>query len=390
MKLNKIIKAILLFLIIGYGIQYGAPKILPAILVPSFEKAYPADVLYKLGGIVAACYLIMSYRKSFKSNEINTKKAEYCYNLFNDEEKKTFDEMGEEEKACFIKNFEEKLDREERNKLQNKVFDWEHGYAPKAIRILRPLLMLTIVGSIAFTAYDGWPMMEETFDFYIAGQYEPIPDGVYHFEGLPALDVQLATENGQVLKRDVYGVASLIAKTQPQFLLNECSVIHIWNQEKFDAVKQDAQTYALSDPSDDSITVHSFDSGQSVGTVTQSLFFLYNYHHDLEHTDEAQTYALSDPSDDSITVHSFDSGQSVGTVTQSLFFLYNYHHDLEHTDEAISLYNQYANVVSNNSEIDIAGFLAYSAELYWTKSGTFKSDARKVWEYMDRIFQGNI
>lgn len=343
MKLNKIIKAILLFLIIGYGIQYGAPKILPAILVPSFEKAYPADVLYKLGGIVAACYLIMSYRKSFKSNEINTKKAEYCYNLLNDEEKKTFDEMGEEEKACFIKNFEEKLDREERNKLQNKVFDWEHGYAPKAIRILRPLLMLTIVGSIAFTAYDGWPMMEETFDFYIAGQYEPIPDGVYHFEGLPALDVQLATENGQVLKRDVYGVASLIAETQPQFLLNECSVIHIWNQEKFDAVKQDAQTYALSDPSDDSITVHSFDSGQSVGTVTQSLFFLYNYHHDLEHT-----------------------------------------------DEAISLYNQYANVVSNNSEIDIAGFLAYSAELYWTKSGTFKSDARKVWEYMDRIFQGNI
>lgn len=343
MKLNKIIKAILLFLIIGYGIQYGAPKILPEILVPSFEKAYPADVLYKLGGIVAACYLIMSYRKSFKSNEINTKKAEYCYNLFSDEEKKTFDEMGEEEKACFIKNFEEKLDREEQNKLQNKVFDWKHGYTPKVIRILRPLLMLTIVGSIAFTAYDGWPMMEETFDFYIAGQYEPIQDSVYNYEGLPAIDIQMATERGPVLKRDINGALSLIIEKQPRFLINECSIIHMLNKEKYDKVK----------PID-------------------------------------WAYAFASYEDDSITVTGFDSGLDKATITHEFFHLYDFHHGLEYTEEAISLYNQYAGNVSDYATTNINEFLAESAERYWNESDALKADAPAVWTYMDGIFQANL
>lgn len=342
MKLNKIIKAILLFLIIGYGIQYGVTKILPAILVPSFEKAYPADVLYKLGGIVAVCYLVLSYRKSFNSSEINTKKAEYCYNLFNDEEKKIFDEMGEEEKACFIKNFEEKLDREERNKLQNKVFDWEHGYAPKAIRILRPLLMLTIVGSIAFTAYDGWPMMEETFDFYIAGQYEPIQDGVYNYEGLPAIDIQMATERGPVLKRDINGALSLIIEKQPRFLINECSIIHMLNTEKFNAVKPEG------------------------------------------------AYAFASSEDSSITVTGFDSGLSQYTVTHEFFHVYNFHHGLEYTDKAISLYNQYAGNVSDYARTNVCEFLSEGAASYWNDSDTLKANAPEVWNYMDEIFQANL
>lgn len=342
MKLNKIIKAILLFLIIGYGIQYGAPKILPAILVPSFEKAYPADVLYKLGGIVAACYLIMSYRKSFKSNEINTKKAEYCYNLFNDEEKKIFDEMSKEEKACFIKNFEEKLDREEQNKLQNKVFDWEHGYTPKAIRILRPLLMLTIVGSIVFTAYDGYKTVKEPLDYYLAGQLTPIPDGIYSYEGLPTIDVQMATEKGPTLKREIDNVLSLIIKNQPRFLINECSIIHMLNTEKFNAVKPEG------------------------------------------------AYAFASSEDSSITVTGFDSGLSQYTVTHEFFHVYNFHHGLEYTDKAISLYNQYAGNVSDYARTNVCEFLSEGAASYWNDSDTLKANAPEVWNYMDEIFQANL
>lgn len=343
MKLNKIIKAILLFLIIGYGIQYGGTKILPAILVPSFEKAYPADVLYKLGGIVAVCYLVLSYRKSFNSSEINTKKIEYCYNMFSDEEKKTFDGMSEEEKACFIKNFEEKLDREERNKLQNKVFDWEHGYTPKAIRILRPLLMLTIVGSIAFTAYDGYKTVKEPLDYYLAGQLTPIPDGIYSYEGLPTIDVQMATEKGPTLKREIDNVLSLIIKNQPRFLINECSIIHMLNTEKYDKVK----------PVD-------------------------------------WAYAFASYEDNSITVTGFDSGLDKATITHEFFHLYDFHHGLEYTEEAISLFNQYASAVSDYATTNINEFLAESAERYWNESDALKADAPVVWTYMDGIFQANL
>ena len=229
MKISKIITAIVLFCAIYFGIEYAMPKVLPPMLLPSFMEALPVTKLHQLAIFVTGCYLLLSYRKCFSPAEVKHKKLEHYYETFNEEQRNTLDAMSEEDKNRFIEEYEKVISDEKKNSIRSKVFDWEHGYVPKALKPLRMVVMLLLVGSITYTSFGLWKVMEEPIMAYMDDT--PVADQTYYNEGLPPVVVN---GGGEVKQRDVWGVTQTLERL-PQPVRNCISSVIVLSNDNFNA-----------------------------------------------------------------------------------------------------------------------------------------------------------
>lgn len=219
MKISKIITAVVLFLIISFGLLYGVPKIIPMELSIAYSQAASSTLIYGLAITVSISYVVLSYRKSYAKTEIPEKKYEFYYETFNEEQRQILDEMPEEDKYRFVSEYEKVISDEKKRVLQDKVFDWEHGFVPKSLKPLRVMAMLLLVGSIAYTSLGVWKVMEEPVMAYMIDT--PVADQTYYNEGLPPIVVN---GNGEIKQRDVQSLQSLTQRL-PTVIKNNISSI---------------------------------------------------------------------------------------------------------------------------------------------------------------------
>lgn len=225
--------------------------------------------------IIDAIIFFYSYRKP-ALNEVEYKKKilEYVYASFAPEEKKIIDEMSEEDKARFTEEYLKVQKPENKTAMNNDLSKYQFPQIPDGFKPIRKILGVVIIVGIIFGGYTGWqtfsPEIKAVEAAKEAARNEIIEDQVLYIEGLPP--IQLRGDN-QFKKMEIEEYIEKYIKTQPQYLLQNASMINICNQRNLSLLDnaggipfaQGTQIYVRSEKAID-----------SKDTITHELSHVYN------------------------------------------------------------------------------------------------------------------
>lgn len=233
--MNKIIKNTVIVIIISTCLYMLRNLILTDCPYPTLNESLTNFDLTKciiVAIIIDAIIFFYSYRKP-ALNEVEYKKKilEYVYASFTPEEKKIIDEMSEEDKARFTEEYLKVQKTENKTAMNNDLSKYQFPQIPDGFKPIRKILGVVIVVGIIFGGYTGWqtfsPEIKAVEVAKEAARNEIIEDQVLYIEGLPP--IQLRGDN-QFKKMEIEEYIEKYIKTQPQYLLQNASMINICNQ----------------------------------------------------------------------------------------------------------------------------------------------------------------
>lgn len=182
--------------------------------------------------IIDAIIFFYSYRTpALTDAEYKKKILEYVYASFTPEEKKIIDEMSEEDKARFTEEYLKVQKPENKTAMNNDLSKYQFPQIPDGFKPIRKILGVVIIVGIIFGGYTGWqtfsPEIKAVEAAKEAARNEIIEDQVLYIEGLPP--IQLLGDN-EFKKMQIEEYIEKYIITQPQYLLQNASMINICNE----------------------------------------------------------------------------------------------------------------------------------------------------------------
>lgn len=226
--------------------------------------------------IIDAIIFFYSYRKpALTDAEYKKKILEYVYASFTPEEKKIIDEMSEEDKARFTEEYLKVQKTENKTAMNNDLSKYQFPQIPDGFKPIRKILGVVIIVGIIFGGYTGWqtfsPEIKAVEAAKEAARNEIIEDQVLYIEGLPP--IQLLGDN-QFKKMEIEEYIEKYIKTQPQYLLQNASMINICNERnlEFYSTLTPVRPFARGTK----IFVRAKEEVDSMDTITHELSHVYD------------------------------------------------------------------------------------------------------------------
>lgn len=277
--MNKIIKNTVIVIIISTCLYMLRNLILTDCPYPTLNESLTNFDLTKciiVAIIIDAIIFFYSYRKP-ALNEVEYKKKilEYVYASFTPEEKKIIDEMSEEDKARFTEEYLKVQKTENKTAMNNDLSKYQFPQIPDGFKPIRKILGVVIIVGIIFGGYTGWqtfsPEIKAVEAAKEVARNEIIEDQVLYIEGLPP--IQLRGDN-EFKKMQIEEYIDKYIKTQPQYLLQNASMINICNQRNLDILN--GENGGIPFAQGTQIYVRSEEAIDSINTITHELSHVYD------------------------------------------------------------------------------------------------------------------
>lgn len=226
--------------------------------------------------IIDAIIFFYSYRKpALTDAEYKKKILEYVYASFTPEEKKIIDDMSEEDKARFTEEYLKVQTPENKTAMNNVLSKYQFPQIPDGFKPIRKILGVVIIVGIIFGGYTGWqtfsPEIKAVEAAKEVARNEIIEDQVLYIEGLPP--IQLLGDN-EFKKMQIEEYIEKYIKTQPQYLLQNASMINICNERNLNFRAGDNEGLPFAQGTQVFIT--NIEGRYAVDTISHELSHVYN------------------------------------------------------------------------------------------------------------------
>lgn len=337
MNTKKIVTFVIISVLISAGLYYGM-TLLPDEFKEVMEVRFDIKtcVLFGIGfGIV---YLLGAYKTKGISDEAElvSRKNEYFYNSFSNEQKAEIDALSSEDKARFYVEYEKLLSNEKKTALSNHMFDLQKEKSPVAVRALHTLALVGLIAFIGYYGYGTYKEAKPAMDSYMKNANAVYSNETLNIEGLPTIEIV-----GTLKQRDVDASIEENIKTQPEFLL------------------RNVNSFKLAD----------------------------NKNYDKEENFEKFTLGYASMGDMSIYLNFYSSSKN--TVSHELSHIFDYingRHWASGSNEFKKLYNAKPNSITKYGSTNAQEFFAEAGAMYINNPKQLKSRNADVYNYFDNLY----
>lgn len=358
MSKNKMMFSMIVFVVV-FSLMYGYQNMLvtpnPSVLDQVLINAFSFELCFTVAILIALFVYVLLYRKE---DDLDSYRFEFIRNQLSDEEAARIDGLSEEERRVayeiHFNDFTYQQLLECRNYVNQKKA--KTNKFAKLGFLSAIVLALTIVLN---PTYSDYVLAKEQYNEVLRQQeeaYNQIVEEEYlYYEGLPTIHII----SGNSLKvGDVQKYVDQYIRTQPQFLLNNCQIIHICDPTNFESV----------------VTSNGMTYLDELGTV----------------------YAYASYYDDSITLQVDPNiyKDQKSAVTHELTHLFDYAsgngyvvHGISDSSEWQYLYQNYASCLGEYGASGSDEFFAEAGAMYVNNPKELMWINMDIYNFMNRIYQ---
>lgn len=283
MMFSMIVFVVVFSLMYGYQDMLVTPN--PSVVDQVLINAFSFELCFTVAILIALFVYVLLYRKE---DDLDAYRFEYIRNQLSDEEAARIDGLSEEERRVayeiHFNDFTYQQLLECRNYVNQKKV--KTNKFAKLGFLSAIVLALTIVLN---PTYSDYVLAKKQYNEVLRQQeeaYNQIVEEEYlYYEGLPTIHII----SGNSLKvGDVQKYVDQYIRTQPQFLLNNCQIIHICDPANFESIVTSngmtysdelGTVYAYASYCDDSITLQVDPNiyKDQKSAVTHELTHLFDY-----------------------------------------------------------------------------------------------------------------
>ena len=284
MNIKKLITAVVIAVLFSAGLFYAFPAIAPTEEIAGvFSNYFSLPSCSIIGVAFAAVYLLFAFRKkAIADGDIPMKEYDWLYQHAGDEAKAQMAALSDEDKLRYVATMKGILSQDKKNALSNYVHELKTPKRPAAMKAASWLALIAVTAYVGQQGYEAYTAVQPMMEAYLAQQNATYEDQILYIDGLPPIQLILTTEDFVPKQNDVdYFIESRI-KSQPQFLLNNCKLIKIYNGNFWaDVLSENGKTpgsaYAFASYSDMSINIQYRTDAQSTSSVTHELSHIFDY-----------------------------------------------------------------------------------------------------------------
>lgn len=358
MSKNKMMFSMIVFVVV-FSLMYGYQDMLvtpnPSVMDQVLINAFSFELCFTVAILIALFVCVLLYRKE---DDLDSYRFEYIRNQLSDEEASRIDGLSEEERRVayeiHFNDFTYQQLLEYRNYVNQKKV--KINKFAKFGFLSAIVLALTIVLN---PTYSDYVLAKEQYNEILRQQeeaYNQIVEEEYlYYEGLPTIHII----PGNSLKvGDVQKYVDQYIRTQPQFLLNNCQIIHICDPANFESI----------------VTSNGMTYSDELGTV----------------------YAYASYCDDSITLQVDPNiyKDQKSAVTHELTHLFDYAsgngyvvHGISDSSEWQYLYQNYASCLGEYGASGSDEFFAEAGAMYVNNPKELMWINMDIYNFMNRIYQ---
>lgn len=318
-----------------------------------------------VGGLAAVLFGIISYKVD--CCEENVLLQEFISSQLSRSEKDKLEQLDDYQKNCFYLVYKENFSKDMKDQFNDFVnvsrLKVKHT---KTVKKIASLIVCLLIVFTLHPMYQDYVEAKEVYDEQLAqeevirqqqeAEYNTIiEDQILYYDGFPPIQL---ISNNTFRKGMVEDYINQCVRTQPQILLDQCSIIHLCSSECF------VEQCNLND----------------VGMDANGLGTTYAFA-----TSDDNSIYVQIPKDDDGEEYITDYDKM--TVTHELSHLYDYNHWVSDTYTWQALYSQYASSISEYAMTDESECFAEAAELYVNSPEELQQRSMEVFNFINSYYQ---
>ena len=357
MNIKKLITAVVIAVLFSAGLFYAFPAIAPTEEIAGvFSNYFSLPSCSIIGVAFAAVYLLFASRKkAIADGDIPMKEYDWLYQHAGDEAKAQMAALSDEDKLRYVATMKGILSQDKKNALSNYVHELKTPKRPAAMKAASWLALIAVTAYVGQQGYEAYTAVQPMMEAYLAQQNATYEDQILYIDGLPPIQLILTTEDFVPKQNDVDYFIETKIKTQPQFLLDNCKLIKIYNGNFWNEVKKEHAVedyaYAFASSSDMSISIQYNEKAYYYGTGI-------------------------------IAKEVFDSE----TITHELSHIFDYRYSISRSPEFLNLYQAAPNSVTEYGATNEWEFFAEAGEMYIHAPEELQRKNIDVYNYFDALY----